>query len=574
MKSEPVSGSNSNIRVSPNDSLGSSTSISSTMSDDLGDLLTNVDQFPDDEDFRIDAPRTTASPSSDASDRKTSATKRQQQQPTSTTGTGAKRTRKSRNRAVSPEVLIKVKKTRRLKANDRERNRMHNLNSALDHLRCILPTYPDDAKLTKIETLRFAHNYIWTLTETLRYLEVQDRLIEAKRRGDTAADRQLESLADAVAALAERVARGTDRVFAGNAAIGTLIDGLRLNVGSALGRRLPAQMAAHHAGGWTDVASMSGTEFTVDDADVGDDSDDVMRMVLGGVTPASGGFESSDEFCSPPSLYRCPISSSVNSGSEALTASGPMAAPSSSSSLSAVDPGLSFNSNAIGPLVFAVDHQLHHQQQSPNYSSPLSSPPVHQLTQLQPPYLQHQQPTTMPGFVASSSSVSVCENSAGLIFSPPAPNNPEMSNYSPRTGDAATVAGVRTTHPFAVSQIPNRMPTSSGCSDPAVRCGMSAAQMYSSNGPCTGVENRSGNYSNFGAEQFPCSAMSAAAVDASKAQWHGLQQQQQQQLQQSSRLQSVGFQKNIQPLMQHRLKDVAAVQNVDRLFQRHAFDAY
>lgn len=45
---------------------------------------------------------------------------------------------------------------------------MHTLNSALDALRSVLPTSPEDAKLTKIETLRFAHNYIWALTETLR----------------------------------------------------------------------------------------------------------------------------------------------------------------------------------------------------------------------------------------------------------------------------------------------------------------------------------------------------------------------------------------------------------------------
>ncbi|CAJ1066594.1 neurogenin-3 [Xyrichtys novacula] len=57
---------------------------------------------------------------------------------------------------------------RRLKANDRERHRMRNLNSALDVLRSILPAMPEDAKLTKIETLRFAHNYIWALTATLR----------------------------------------------------------------------------------------------------------------------------------------------------------------------------------------------------------------------------------------------------------------------------------------------------------------------------------------------------------------------------------------------------------------------
>lgn len=57
---------------------------------------------------------------------------------------------------------------RRMKANDRERHRMHNLNSALDALRSILPALPEDTKMTKIETLRFAHNYIWALTETLR----------------------------------------------------------------------------------------------------------------------------------------------------------------------------------------------------------------------------------------------------------------------------------------------------------------------------------------------------------------------------------------------------------------------
>ncbi|KAM4709664.1 neurogenin-2 [Discoglossus pictus] len=79
---------------------------------------------------------------------------------------GTKRSRASR--AKSGEVVLKVKKTRRLKANNREKNRMHNLNSALDSLREVLPSLPEDAKLTKIETLRFAHNYIWALSETLR----------------------------------------------------------------------------------------------------------------------------------------------------------------------------------------------------------------------------------------------------------------------------------------------------------------------------------------------------------------------------------------------------------------------
>ncbi|KAM8764494.1 neurogenin-2 [Rhynchonycteris naso] len=78
------------------------------------------------------------------------------------------RARAASRGAKTAETAQRIKKTRRLKANNRERNRMHNLNAALDALREVLPTFPEDAKLTKIETLRFAHNYIWALTETLR----------------------------------------------------------------------------------------------------------------------------------------------------------------------------------------------------------------------------------------------------------------------------------------------------------------------------------------------------------------------------------------------------------------------
>ncbi|KAI8521567.1 hard palate morphogenesis [Branchiostoma belcheri] len=85
-----------------------------------------------------------------------------------TTGTKRKRSHKSRQKPKSQEAVVQVKKQRRRKANDRERNRMHNLNGALDQLREVLPTFPDDTKLTKIETLRFAHNYIWALSEMLK----------------------------------------------------------------------------------------------------------------------------------------------------------------------------------------------------------------------------------------------------------------------------------------------------------------------------------------------------------------------------------------------------------------------
>lgn len=77
------------------------------------------------------------------------------------------------SRARSEAAVHAVRKNRRLKANDRERNRMHNLNDALDALRGVLPAFPDETKLTKIETLRFAHNYIWALSETIRIADLQ-----------------------------------------------------------------------------------------------------------------------------------------------------------------------------------------------------------------------------------------------------------------------------------------------------------------------------------------------------------------------------------------------------------------
>ncbi|CAB0013828.1 unnamed protein product [Nesidiocoris tenuis] len=78
-----------------------------------------------------------------------------------------KKGKRRNTRPRSPTQVLRIKRHRRVKANDRERNRMHMLNEALDRLRCALPTFPEDTKLTKIETLRFAHNYIWALNQAL-----------------------------------------------------------------------------------------------------------------------------------------------------------------------------------------------------------------------------------------------------------------------------------------------------------------------------------------------------------------------------------------------------------------------
>ncbi|KAI2795911.1 helix loop helix domain [Blomia tropicalis] len=95
----------------------------------------------------------------------------QQQQSKMVNGKKRQRNSKPRSRPKSPTVMVKIKRTRRLKANDRERNRMHMLNKALEKLRGALPSFNENGKMTKIETLRFAHNYIWALSETLKTLD-------------------------------------------------------------------------------------------------------------------------------------------------------------------------------------------------------------------------------------------------------------------------------------------------------------------------------------------------------------------------------------------------------------------
>ncbi|NXJ08243.1 FER3L protein, partial [Odontophorus gujanensis] len=52
-------------------------------------------------------------------------------------------------------------------ANVRERKRMLSINSAFDQLRCHVPTFPYEKRLSKIDTLRLAIAYIALLSEIL-----------------------------------------------------------------------------------------------------------------------------------------------------------------------------------------------------------------------------------------------------------------------------------------------------------------------------------------------------------------------------------------------------------------------
>ena len=64
-----------------------------------------------------------------------------------------------KKKQMTPARVAKFK-LRRIKANARERSRMHGLNEALELLRDVMPSFNMVQKLSKIETLRLAFNYI------------------------------------------------------------------------------------------------------------------------------------------------------------------------------------------------------------------------------------------------------------------------------------------------------------------------------------------------------------------------------------------------------------------------------
>lgn len=57
--------------------------------------------------------------------------------------------------------------TRRLESNERERIRMHSLNDAFQSLREVIPHVSLERRLSKIETLTLAKNYIIALTDVI-----------------------------------------------------------------------------------------------------------------------------------------------------------------------------------------------------------------------------------------------------------------------------------------------------------------------------------------------------------------------------------------------------------------------
>ncbi|XP_078611269.1 uncharacterized protein LOC144881822 [Branchiostoma floridae x Branchiostoma japonicum] len=86
-------------------------------------------------------------------------------------GGGSKKTSSPRRRRAA--LSARERNLRRLESNERERMRMHSLNDAFQGLRDVIPHVNADRKLSKIETLTLAQNYIVALTGIVCKLQNQ-----------------------------------------------------------------------------------------------------------------------------------------------------------------------------------------------------------------------------------------------------------------------------------------------------------------------------------------------------------------------------------------------------------------
>ena len=96
--------------------------------------------------------------------------------PIATTTSTSRRRRRSSSETLNEQGSNEDELTDlRLKINSRERKRMHDLNSALDGLREVIPyaRNPSVRKLSKMATLLLARNYIMMLTKTLDEMRQQ-----------------------------------------------------------------------------------------------------------------------------------------------------------------------------------------------------------------------------------------------------------------------------------------------------------------------------------------------------------------------------------------------------------------
>jgi neurogenic differentiation factor 1 len=78
-----------------------------------------------------------------------------------------------KKKQMTPSRVARFK-VRRIKANGRERERMKGLNEQLERLRETIPCFALSQKLSKVETLRLAKNYIEALTQMVSTNQIPD----------------------------------------------------------------------------------------------------------------------------------------------------------------------------------------------------------------------------------------------------------------------------------------------------------------------------------------------------------------------------------------------------------------
>jgi hypothetical protein len=91
----------------------------------------------------------------------------------STTEPKIPKKRGPKKKQMTPSRVARFK-VRRIKANGRERDRMKGLNEQLERLRETIPCFSLSQKLSKIETLRLAKNYIEALTQMISTNQIPD----------------------------------------------------------------------------------------------------------------------------------------------------------------------------------------------------------------------------------------------------------------------------------------------------------------------------------------------------------------------------------------------------------------
>ncbi|XP_034179831.2 class E basic helix-loop-helix protein 23 [Osmia lignaria lignaria] len=69
---------------------------------------------------------------------------------------------------------------RRLESNERERMRMHSLNDAFQSLREVIPHVTKERRLSKIETLTLAKNYIVALTDVICEMRNEEKATDQR----------------------------------------------------------------------------------------------------------------------------------------------------------------------------------------------------------------------------------------------------------------------------------------------------------------------------------------------------------------------------------------------------------